>query len=172
MRTKDLLALITVLATAGCTNVNNAIVVNPTRIPTLAQGESPLATPNVFVSPLEDPQVPFPTQSPSMASIEGKIVMEGHAAGLFPASLYLGDPTGSQPPGAYIALNTDSAPEGYIKPDGSFVFPNVPTGIYAIVVWTPSSAYIVPHPLTGQTWLIQIEGAERFDAGTIQVPKQ
>jgi hypothetical protein len=124
-----------------------------------------------LTSPLGVPQEQPPDQRADLALIEGTISVEGYPPGQFPAYLYLADPAGSQPMGAYVALNTDTAPKGYVKPDGSFIFPNVPEGTYAIAVWTPTGAYIVPDPSTGQTWIMEIKGTERFNTGHIEVPK-
>jgi hypothetical protein len=96
--------------------------------------------------------------------------MQDHPLGTFPADLYLGDPTGSNPIGAFIALDIQSAPKGYIKADGTFIFPNVPPGTYAILVWTPVGAYTVPDPASGSTWLIELKGNAHFDSGQIMVP--
>jgi hypothetical protein len=133
------------------------------------QGESPIATP-LSATPVPTQDLPIPTQDPQAGSIEGSIVMEGHSPGMFPATLYLGDPTGANPIGAYVALDIATAMQGYVKPDGTFVFPNVPPGIYSIIAWTPTAAYIVPNPSTGETWLIEITGNSHFDAGHILVP--
>jgi hypothetical protein len=105
-----------------------------------------------------------------MASIEGAITMEGQPAGKLPATLYLGDPTGSNPMGAYVALDIETAIRGYVRSDGTFTFPNVPPGTYSIVVWTPAAAYIVPDPATGETWLIEMSADTHFDTGQITVP--
>jgi len=105
-----------------------------------------------------------------MASIEGAITMQDQPVGELPATLYLGDPTGSNPMGAYVALDIETAIRGYVRSDGTFIFPNVPPGTYSIVVWTPAAAHIVPDPATGETWLIEISADTRFDTGQIIVP--
>jgi hypothetical protein len=137
--------------------------------PLAVREESPVATPSPpATTPAVELQVP--TQDPQMASIEGSIAMEGYPAGGLPATLYLGDPTGANPMGAYVALDIETAIRGYVRSDGTFTFPNVPPGTYSVVVWTPAAAYIVPDPATGETWLIEISEDSRFDTGHIMVP--
>jgi len=96
--------------------------------------------------------------------------MDGHPAGVLPATLYLGDPTGSSTPGAYIALDIATAIRGYVAADGSFLFPNVPPGTYSIVVWTPVKAYIVPDEATGVARLVEVKDNARIDVGPVTVP--
>jgi hypothetical protein len=169
MRGKFLIALIGLLTLSGCTSIlpSQQITEPQVHLSPLALGPSPVATPSAQVPERRNE---IPTPNPSLASIAGSIVMQGHPPGTFPADLYLGDPTGSNPIGAYIALDTQSAPKGYVKADGTFVFPNVPSGTYAILVWTPVGAYAVPDPATGTVWLIEIKGDAHIDAGQIVVP--
>lgn len=136
----------------------------------VVQAESPVATPPPDPTPTPPEVLQIPTQDLQMASIEGSITMQGHPPGTFPATLYLGDPTGANPMGAYVSLDIETAARGYVKPDGTFIFPNVPPGTYAIVAWTPTGAYITPDPATGSTWLIEISGNSHFDAKHILVP--
>jgi hypothetical protein len=137
--------------------------------PLAVQEESPVATPPP-PAPTPSGDLPIPTQDPQMGSIEGSITMQGYPPGTFPATLYLGDPTGADPAGAYVSLDIETAARGYVRSDGTFVFPNVPPGTYAILAWTPVGAYIVPDPSEGSTWLIEISGNSRFDTGHILVP--
>ena len=141
--------------------------------PLVVQQESPVATPVPDPGPSEMPQgedIPIPSQDPQMGSIEGSIVMQGYPPGTFPATLYLGDPTGSRPAGAYIALDIKTAMKGHVKSDGTFVFPNVPPGTYSLLAWTPAAAYIVSDPKDGNTWLIEISENSSFDTGQIVIP--
>ena len=161
-------ALIGVAALVSCTTVDGTgTTVSPVALPSdlAMNGSSPIATPAMLNEP-----VVIPVQDPQLAMIEGSISMEGYPTGTLPATLYLGDPSGSNPLGAYVALDIKTAPRGYLQPDGAFVFPNVPARMYSLVLWTPNSAYIVPDPSTGNTWLIEIIDAERLDLGHIQVP--
>lgn len=157
---------------AGCAGAS----VNPLESPVsplVVQEKSPISTPLPSPVPSEIPQNedrPIPTQDPQMGSIEGSIVMQGYPPGKLPATLYLGDPTGARPVGAYVALDIKTAVRGYVNPDGTFIFPNVPSGTYSILVWTPAAAYVVPDPETGSTWLIEISENNLFDAGHIVVP--
>jgi len=137
--------------------------------PLAVQEESPVATPPP-PAPTPSGDLPIPTQDPQMGSIEGSITMQGYPPGTFPATLYLGDPTGADPIGAYVSLDIKTAVRGYVGSDGTYVFPNVPPGTHAIAVWTPSGAYIVPDPATGSTWLIEVSGNSHFDTGHILVP--
>jgi hypothetical protein len=159
-------ALSIMLLVASCKSTDNTNI------------KSPLATPIQLFSVLQSPvatsvplatAVSIPTQDSRLATIEGTIAMEGYPVGMLPATLFLGDPTGSNPVGAYIALDINTAPRGYVKPDGNFVFPNVPKGTFCILVWTAVGSYIVPNPATGHTWLIEIKGNERFNTGHISV---
>ena len=129
--------------------------------------QSPLLATPVGDSPKPDL---IPTQDPKGPSIVGSIEMQGKPAGTFPATLFLGDPTKSEPVGAYVSLDIETAPRGYVLPDGDFVFPNVPPGTYAILVWTPAGAYVVPDPTARSTWLIEVSGSERFDTGYVLIP--
>jgi hypothetical protein len=141
--------------------------------PLVVQQESPVATPLPGPVPSEMPQtedLPIPTQDPQMGSIEGSIIMQGYPPGTFPATLYLGDPTGSRPAGAYVALDVKTAIRGHVKSDGTFVFPNVPPGTYSLLAWTPAAAYVVSNPEDGNTWLIEISGNSPFDTGQIVIP--
>lgn len=155
-----------VLALAGCKQATPLSTTSP-----LPLRETQFASP-LDGTPVPEPveTVVVPTQDPKLGTITGSIVMQGQPAGVFPATLFLGDPTGSDPVGAYVSLDASTAPQGYVLPDGSFVFPNVPPGTYAILAWTPAGAYVVPDPSAGTTWLIEISGSESFDAGSIVVP--
>lgn len=137
--------------------------------PLAVRDESPVTTPSP-PTPTPAVELPIPTQDPQMASIEGAITMQDQPVGKLPATLYLGDPTGSNPMGAYVALDIETAIRGYVRSDGTFIFPNVPPGTYSIVVWTPAAAHIVLDPATGETWLIEISADTRFDTGQIIVP--
>ena len=142
------------------------------------EAESPLPTPSP-AEPAASQELPTPTPIPEiiptpdseLATVLGTIEMVGQATGGFPATLYLGDPTGADPIGAFVSLDVETAPRGYVKPDGTFIFPNVPPGTYSIVAWTPGGAYIVLDPASpGQTRLIEISGNGSFEAGEIFVP--
>ena len=160
--------------------------VNPTATPSsfespLAlpekEAESPVPTPSpAALAPAEEfpsPTPEIPTPDPQLATVEGTIEMDGEPTGVFPATLYLGDPTGADPIGSFVSLDAETAPRGYVMADGTFVFPNVPPGTYSIVAWTPGGAYIVPDPSTsGQTWLVEVSGNTSFEAGHIFVPAQ
>lgn len=137
--------------------------------PLVVQEESPVVTPLPPV-PTTSEDLPIPTQDPHMGSIGGSITMQGYPPGTFLATLYLGDPTGANPVGAYVSLDIETAVRGYVKSDGTFVFPNVPPGTYAILAWTPAGAYIVPDPSGESTWLIEVSESGRFDTGHILVP--
>jgi hypothetical protein len=169
MRGKVLVVLIGFLALSGCTTILPSLPITDPQVhlSPVALGPSPVATPP---APVPARRNEIPTPNPNLASITGSIAMEGQPQGAFPADLYLGDPTGSNPIGAFIALDTQSAPKGYIRADGTFIFPNVPPGMYVILVWTPVGAYAVPDPTTGSTWLIEIKGNAHFDSGQIMVP--
>lgn len=134
---------------------------------------SPIPTPTVssVAAPAVEEEI-IPTRDPSKGVIEGSIAMDGQPVGVLPATLFLGDPTGSEPLGAYVALDTQTAPRGYLRPDGTFVFPNVLPGLYTIVVWTPNGSYLVPDPSTGHTWLIEIKPGADFRTGHIRIPAQ
>jgi hypothetical protein len=148
----------------------------PTNIATHPLGSpliSPVSTLASTIVPTisdADPRELIPTQSPTAAQIEGTISMEGSAPGVFHASLLLGDPTGSSPVGAFVALDVENAPRGYVGPDGTFVFPNVSPGTYVIVAWTPLSAYTVPDQTSGNPRIIEIKGNEHLNVGHINVP--
>ena len=174
------LFLLAVLA-IGC----QSRIVNPTATPSSLESplalpeeepESPLPTPSPAAASLsEEFPTPtpeeIPTQDPQLATVEGTIEMAGEPTGVFPATLYLGDPTGADPIGSFVSLDAENAPRGYVMADGAFVFPNVPPGTYSIVAWTPGGAYIVPDPsMSGQTWLVEISGNTSFEAGHILVP--
>ena len=162
--------LLIILFVAGCTGPANPSDPLLRTQPETQADVSPLVTHSPLVLPTSTPHGPIPTYDPALGRIEGTIAMDGQLPGILPAELYLGDPTGAQPVGAYISLDATSAPRGYVKPDGSFVFPNVASGTYVILVWTPQGAYPVPDPETGYTWLIEITGTEVFNTGHIQVP--
>jgi hypothetical protein len=169
MQGKFLFALIGFLALSGCTGVvpSRQITEAQVHLSPLPFGSSPVATPTAQVP---ERITEIPTSNPNLASIAGSISIQGHPTGTFPADLYLGDPTGSNPIGAFVALDIQSAPRGYVRADGTFIFPNVPPGTYAILVWTPVGAYVVPDPITGVSWLIEVKGNAHFDAGQIVVP--
>lgn len=168
------LVLASIIVLSGCTDVPPLAKVVETHeaVSPLPPADSPLPTPQPapvqVLAPAEPPAIPTPDAD--LATIEGSIAMSGHEPGVFPATLYLGDPSGSQPVGAYVALDVQTAPQGYVRPDGSFIFPNLRPGLYTIVVWTPGGAYLVPDPSTGHTWLIEVEGTASFQTGHIQVP--
>jgi hypothetical protein len=163
-----LLPIVLISCTSGTTTPTAGSPESPLS-PLAVRNESPVTTPSP-PTPTPAVELPIPTQDPQIASIEGAITMEGQPVGKLPANLYLGDPTGSNPVGAYVALDIETAIRGYVRSDGTFVFPNVPPGTYSIVVWTPAAAYIVPDPATGETWLIEIATDTRFDTGQITVP--
>lgn len=169
MRGKALVVIIGFLALSGCTNILPSMQITDPQVhlSPVALGPSPVATP---LAPVSERRNGIPTPNPNLASITGSIAMQGYPPGTFPADLYLGDPTGSNPVGAFIALDTQSAPKGYIRADGTFIFPNVPPGTYVILVWTPVGVYPVPDPTSGSTWLIELKGNAHFDSGQIMVP--
>jgi hypothetical protein len=162
-------AVLTSCTSATTTATPDAIESPLSLSPLVVQEESPVVTPPP-PAPTPSGDLPVPTQDPQMGSIEGSVTMQGYPPGTFLATLYLGDPTGANPVGAYISLDIETAVRGYVRPDGTFVFPNVPPGTYAILAWTPGGAYIVPDPSGEPTWLIEVSESSRFDTGHILVP--
>ena len=138
---------------------------------------SPLTTPidTTFQSPTQAPPVPktpvkTPTQDHTLGRIEGTISRKDFSPRLLSATLFLGDPSGSKPFGAFITVNPNQSPQGYFVENDRFIFPNVPPGPYAIVFWMPDQAYIVPDSETGYTKFITITNNESLDVGEIAVP--
>jgi hypothetical protein len=168
-----LVTLVGILGVAGC---SGATAVPPSRpssddLSPLAVDDSPLPTPTDATSASVSATAEvMPTVDATLGSIVGTISMDDRPVGILPATLYLGDPTGSNPIGAYVSLDITTAIQGYHSSDGSFIFPNVPPGTYSIVVWTPLKAHIVPDEETGVARLIEIKDNARTDVGHIAVP--
>jgi hypothetical protein len=121
--------------------------------------------------PVQQVPVAIPTQDAALGRIEGAISERGFGPRLLPANLFLGDPSGSKPFGAFITVDPDRSPRGYFVGGDRFVFPNVSPGPYAIVFWMPDQAFIAPDPETGYTRFITITNNEVIDVGEIAVPQ-
>ncbi len=133
---------------------------------------SPL-NPTTFYSPSPTPP-PTPTAEPIPTPQEGLGAVYGRLAGpdgkyqRWPGALFMakGVPLNENPDVLIPVLKTEEAPVATIDPYGHFYFADVPPETYALVVWTPTSSYLISD-LTRNTLFVTVKADETIDLGVV-----
>lgn len=106
-------------------------------------------------------------------SVRGKLVVERPEMLLFLTSdLYLGSVVFSQGEISlpFVSMQLSRAPKATEKNDaGEFVFEDVEPGLYALVLYTAASQYIVPEPGGTDVLYLQVEAGEIIELDDLLV---
>lgn len=135
---------------------------------------SPLSTPGgtTFISPVSGPRaVPTPSTK-DKGTVAGVLIRDVPGQAPRPyvdVTLYLGSliRNSASTPGL-AGLDKATAPKAITDNSGAFVFTDVPTGTYALILDTPLSSFILHEPGTGNPMLIEVRGGEIKDMGELR----
>ena len=128
-------------------------------------------------SPLASPIQLTPTHVSGSGSVTGKLFLKGTPnKAVSNVHLYLGG-TVKSTTGVESGASVDriNSPRTVTSADGSFIFHNVPTGRYALIIDQVVDAYMLNDPQTGNDMVIIVEVEKTFDLGTLvysELPKQ
>ena len=83
--------------------------------------------------------------------------------------VYLGNLLPLQPEGFLITMAEQNGVRTITDPEGYFVFPQVVSGTYALILWSPAEPQVLKDPATGDEYLIDVPEGERVDVGALPV---
>lgn len=135
---------------------------------------SPLATPGgtTFISPISTPgSLPTPAAK-DKGTVGGVLIRDVPGQPTQPyveVTLYLASliRNSAGTPGL-AGLDKTTAPKAITDNAGAFVFTNVPSGTYALVLDTPLSSFLLHQPGTGEAMLIEVKGGKITDLGELR----
>ncbi len=126
--------------------------------------DSPLAT----VSPIAETHS-LPTPMAGYGVLGGRLVNQATGDPVGGRVVYLGNLLPLQPEGFLITMAEQNGVRTITDPEGYFVFPQVVSGTYALILWSPAEPQVLKDPATGDEYLIDVPEGERVDVGALPV---
>lgn len=131
----------------------------------------PIPTDNPGPSFVPQLTVPVPS-SDQVGVVTGKLLRleQGSSEGSpFPADLYLGKVlSSSQGEAGLVELDQSTAPKALIDGQGTFVFNDVPTGNYGLMLNTPRGAVLLNKPSDASAMVVEVKGGQVTDLGELK----
>jgi len=154
---KCVLFLVLLSVAVGCRSQQ------PTAVPA-----SPLASPVVLTSPVEEPEVLIvPTPGEGAAVVTGVLKVSRTDQPMHGVRVYLGDHVGSTEDTPLYGFDPELAPSTITDENGQFVFVDVPPGRYVLIIWRSLSPMLARDPGSGLLLDITLEGGDVVDLGTL-----
>lgn len=138
---------------------------------------SPATQNSPLTSPVPSPEAnipstashPLPTPAPGYGVLGGRIVKQDSGTPLSGRIIYLGNLLPLQPEGFLITMAEQNGIRTITDQDGYFTFTDVPSGTYALILWSPTEPVVLTDPGTGNEYLIQVPEGESVYVGDLPV---
>lgn len=164
MRNRQIVVLVTLLIVGTfCISACNTRAINTLGPSPLAANVSVLSTPTI-----ETP-MSFPTPSPGLAVVGGKIVEVLSQEAPPESTLYLGEILTLDSGRPVVRLERGTAPYAIPAPSGEFLFQDVRPGQYGLVLYTPEFSFLVDDPDGAGSLIFDVLPDQVLDLGQIEV---
>ncbi len=130
--------------------------------------ESPLTSPPPTPGGISASH-PLPTPVPGYGVLGGRIVKQDNGTPISGRIIYLGNILPLQPEGFLITMAEQNGVRTVTDQDGYFTFTDIPSGTYALILWSPTEPEVLVDPGTGNEYLIKVPEGESVYVGDLPV---
>ncbi len=126
--------------------------------------QSTFATPTADTNP---PSLPTPTSG--YAVMGGRLVRQDSGEPVTGRIIYLGNILPLKPSGFLITMAEQNGIRTVSDQDGYFVFTDIVSGTYALILWSPTEPQVLTDPATGEEYLISVHTGQSLYVGELPV---
>lgn len=157
------LFVVVVALAVGCSSQTPSPTSSPLQVATPPlSASSPLVRPGAVDA--------VPTSSAGNGTVQGSIdasaVREPFGGGDLRLAPLVESTTIEKP---LFSLSAGEDPLAVLRPDGTFVFSDVPPGHYGLVYWTPAGSFLVPDPETGHSLILDVRAGQVVELGMVRL---